>query len=36
MKEADTEVAIQNWLKYASDRSGGRKRRLEKKRSKIL
>ena len=32
VKEAESEVAIRNWLKYAADRSGGRKRHLEKKR----
>ena len=29
--EAQAEEAIKKWLKYASDRDGGRRRRLEKK-----
>ena len=32
--EAEVENLIQFWLKYSSDREGGRKRRAEKKRCK--
>ena len=31
LKEEDTEAAMQNWLRYATDRSGVRKRRHQKK-----
>ena len=31
MKEADAEEVVKKWLKAASDRQGGRQRRLEKK-----
>ena len=31
IREADTEKCIKSWLRYASDRHGGRKRRAEKK-----
>ena len=31
VKEADAEEVVKKWLKAASDRQGGRQRRLEKK-----
>ncbi|XP_077986843.1 uncharacterized protein LOC144441173 isoform X2 [Glandiceps talaboti] len=34
VKEADCEAAIKNWLKYASDRDGGRKKRAEKQKER--
>ena len=30
IKDAESEAAIKTWLKYATDRDGGRKRRAEK------
>ena len=36
VKEADCEAAIKNWLKYASDRDGGRKKRAEKQKGTII
>ena len=36
IKESQTEDAIRKWLKYACDRDGGRKRRAEKQKCKLL
>ena len=36
IKESQTEDTIRKWVKYACDRDGGRKRRAEKQRCKLL
>ena len=36
IKEWQTEDAIRKWLKYACDQDGGRKRRAEKQKCKLL
>ena len=33
VKEAETEAAMQKWLKYSGDRDGGRKARAKKEQS---
>ena len=36
IKESQMEDAIRKWVKYACDRDGGRKRRAEKQKCKLL
>ena len=36
IKEAEAELAVKKWLKYAADRDGGRKKRAENQKRKCL